>query len=255
LQHGAPELACGCKEESGCALVRYLLSEELVSRPGEDNRKTLDADWILRLPFLVMKARETRQKRLLWRFAVRFGSIAAFVVSALAMLFTALQWKEARRTADDAEKAMLTGQRAFVGLDGVKYRTQGLLTELDFDLRAYGTTPARAVHTVGTCEVKGVIKGAPGVSMSLLGVFKVDATFGKIEMPPVSAIMPGSQTHGRCVLATMKPGDKISIHGTIEYRDIFNTVHTTGFCYSDNSITEKDEAIPMSLCASGNDAT
>jgi hypothetical protein len=205
-----------------------------------------------------MNAKEAQRRRVFWRFAVRFGSIAAFAVSVLAMLFTALQWKEARRAANDAEKAMLTGQRAFVGLDGVKYRTPGLTTELDFDLRGYGSTPALTVHTVGTCEVmddKGVVKGPPGVSMNILGVFKVGATFGEIEMPPVSAIMPGSQTHGRCVLAPMKPGDRISVSGKIEYKDIFDTIHTTGFCYSDDRISEKDEAIPMSLCATGNGAT
>jgi hypothetical protein len=188
---------------------------------------------------------------------VRFGSIAAFVVSVLAMLFTALQWKEARRAADDAEKAMFTGQRAFVGLDGVKYRTSGLTTELDFDIKAYGSTPALAVHTVGTCDVlddKGVVKGPPGVSLKL-GFFKIGATFGKIEMPPVSAIMPSSQIHGRCVLAPMTPSDKISIQGNIQYKDIFGLTHTTGFCYSENGIPDKDQTIPLSLCASGNDAT
>ncbi len=96
-----------------------------------------------------MNPREARRKRRFWRAVVRFGSTSAFVVSVLAMLFTALQWKEARRAADDAEKAMFAGQRAFVGLDGVRYRVSGLTTELDFDVKAYGTTPALAVRTEG----------------------------------------------------------------------------------------------------------
>lgn len=204
-----------------------------------------------------MNARKARRRRLFWRFTVRFGSISAFAVSVLAMLFTALQWKEARRAADAAEKAMFTGQRAFVGLDNVKYRVSGLTTDLDFDLRAYGTTPALAVHTTGICEVmddKGVVKGPPGASVSVL-VFKFATTFGKIEMPPLSAIMPGSQTHGLCVLSPLKPGDKVSLRGRIEYKDVFDKAHSTGFCYSDNRISDKDERIPMSLCADGNDAT
>jgi hypothetical protein len=193
-----------------------------------------------------------------WRFAVRFASLSAFAVSVLATLFTGLQWKEARRAADDAEKAMFAGQRAYVGLDNVQYRGSESSTELDFDVRTYGSTPALEVTTHGVCEVideHGKAKGPP----SSLGFDKHRGipieVFGKIEMPPVSAIMPGNQSHGHCGLAVLKDGDKLSVHGNITYKDMFNMGHTTIYCYLNDHLPEKNETVRMNLCAEGNSAT
>jgi hypothetical protein len=205
-----------------------------------------------------MHVARARRKRLRWRFAERFASIAAFVVSLLAMLFTGLQWIESRRAASDAEKAMLVGQRAYVGLDNVQYRGSEELTELEFDVRAYGTTPALEVATKGVCEVideDGRAKGPPFL-------WRFDAEHGipigapgKIEMPPVSAVMPGNQVHGHCDLASLHEGYKLSVHGYIAYSDVFNRRHITNFCYLSDHVPEENETVKMNLCSERNSAT